>query len=77
MAAIRAWLLIVLLACVCFAKENNATDLGYGTLKRGDGVPCGPGHEKDCHPHPSTGTYRRSCSKLEHCRDESETSEGN
>lgn len=67
MAAIRAWLLIVLLACICLAKENNAGSIDYGTIRKGDGVPCGPGHQQNCHPQPAE-PYKRSCSKIEGCR---------
>lgn len=66
MAAIRAWFLMALLVSICLVKENNAESLGYGALKR-DNIPCGPGHEHNCHSE-QTEPYERGCSETERCR---------
>ncbi|XP_038979703.1 uncharacterized protein LOC120109940 [Phoenix dactylifera] len=68
MAAVRAWLLMALLASICLVKENNAEDIGYGTIGKGGGdVHCGVGHKGNCRPH-EAAPYHRPCEKKDGCR---------
>merc|ERR1711874_698154 len=75
MAAVRAWLLMALLASICLVKENNAEDIDYGTIGKGGGeVHCGVGHKGNCRPH-EAAPYHRPCEKKDQCRGDTPNTE--
>ncbi|KAI4353889.1 hypothetical protein L6164_002833 [Bauhinia variegata] len=60
--------LSALVVCSMLNMAIEARDIGYGSIEKGNGIPCDPNNQQNCKPKAKANPYERGCETIDQCR---------